>query len=214
MIADLVATLIAAGTPPDVAATVVAQAFAEGVSVHRTPVDTAAEKRRAYDRERKKKERESGGSPVESGGSPEKALTLKKDNKRVRAAKHPCPPDWMPNDEHYRKAAELNISRAAVDAKAVDMRLWAGSTGALKVDWDLTFHGFLRRDAAKIASAPPIVHTAHTITPASPSWAAWKAHYRDGNQNFRAALMDKSAADGKAFTVPSEWPPGHQRSAA
>jgi hypothetical protein len=55
--------------------------------------------------------------------------------------------------------------------------------------------------------------TAATITPASPSWNAWKAYYRDTNQNFKAALMDKSAADGKPFTVPSEWPPGKQEAA-
>ncbi len=56
--------------------------------------------------------------------------------------------------------------------------------------------------------------TAATITPASRGWNAWKAHYRDTNQNFKAAQMDKSASDGKPWTVPSEWPPGHNMEAA
>jgi len=54
MIADLVARLIAAGTPPDVAATVVAEAFAAGVVATASPVDAAAERRRAADRDRKR----------------------------------------------------------------------------------------------------------------------------------------------------------------
>jgi hypothetical protein len=55
--------------------------------------------------------------------------------------------------------------------------------------------------------------TAHTITPESPSWNPWKAHYRDNGENFKAGLMDRSAADGKPFTVPSEYPPGHRGNA-
>lgn len=56
--------------------------------------------------------------------------------------------------------------------------------------------------------------TAATITPECSSWNVWKAHFRDTNQNTRAMLMDKSASDGKAFTVPSEYPPGYKKDAA
>lgn len=212
-VAELVARLIAAGTPPELAAQTVTEAFVAGAEVRRQSSDSALEKRRAYDRERMRKKREVVRQSADSADSPQEALTLKKDNKRVRVPKHPCPPDWKPNDDHYRKAGELNIPRSAVDAKAEDMRIWAGSTGATKVDWDLTFHGFLRRDAPKLAVGQP-PPTAHTITPEMPHWNAWKSYYRDSNQNFRAALMDKSASDGKPFTVPTEWPPGHERSAA
>lgn len=205
MIADLVSRLIASGTPPELAAQVVSEAFAAGVSTG-LPRNSAHENRKAYDRERKRAQRNSTGIPPDSTGHADKALTLKKDNKKVRATKHPCPPDWKPGEQHYAKAAELNIPRSAVDAKAEDMRIWAGSTGALKVDWDLTFHGFLRRDAPKLAQAPP--NTAFTITPASRSWNAWKSHFRDTGKNFQAGQMDKSASDSKPFTVVSEWPPG------
>lgn len=163
-VASIVTRLIAAGAAPDVAAAAVAEAFAAGAtSVVSTgiPVDKVAEKRRAYDRERKRAARQSppdsGGSPVESGGIPKTVHTLTSPHtqtiekeKKVRARKISCPPDWQPNANHFAKADELRIPRSAVLAKAEDMRLWAKSTGALKVDWDATFHGFLRRDADKL----------------------------------------------------------------
>jgi hypothetical protein len=104
----------------------------------------------------------------------------------------------------------MNIPRSAVDSKAEDMRIWAGSKGETKADWDLTFHGFLRRDAQKLAAS--VAHhgpAAVTITPHSPSWNAWKTHFRDSAKNFQASHMDKLAGEGKPFTVPSEWPPQH-----
>lgn len=213
MIADLVSRLIASGTPPELAAQVVSEAFAVGMSTG-LPRNSAHENRKTYDRERKRKQRNSTGLPPESTGHADTALTNKKDievSKKVRARKGPLPPDWKPNEGHYAKATELNIPKAAVDAKAEDMRIWAGSTGALKLDWDLTFHGFLRRDAPKLAVVGTLAKT--TITPESPSWNPWKAHFRD-TRDFRGGLMDKSASDGKAFTVPSEYPPGYKKDAA
>lgn len=49
------------------------------------------------------------------------------------------PDDWMPKPSHYAKAM-----RSVVDQKADDMRNWAKSKGVMRVDWDATFHGFLR----------------------------------------------------------------------
>lgn len=56
----MVEELIAAGTPPELAARIVAEAFVAGVSStghRRTEVDATAERRREWDRERKRKER-------------------------------------------------------------------------------------------------------------------------------------------------------------
>jgi len=215
VIAELVSRLIASGTPPELAAQVVAEAFTSGVlsaDIPQTKADISADRRREKDRERK---REIRRQSAEICGNPQKALTYKsniKEEKKVRARKAPLSADWKPNEGHYSKASELKIPKAAVDAKAEDMRIWAGSTGALKLDWDLTFHGFLRRDAPKLAVRGS--QSAATIGPKSPSWNAWKAHYRDTGKNFNAGHMDKCASDGKAFTVPSEWPPGHKHEAA
>ena len=213
-VAEIVSRLIAAGAPPEVAAVAVTEAFAAGAASQNPPTsaDITTEKRRAYDRERQRKLRRHPPTSADNPPSPTEVLTLKKDNKKVRATKHPCPPTWEPNEKHFEAAEKLHIPRTSVLSKAEDMRIWAGSTGATKVDWDLTFHGFLRRDAPKLRE-PPSPTTAATITPGSPSWNAWKSHYRDTKQNFSASHMDKCASDGKAFTVPSTWPPGH-RSAA
>lgn len=77
---DLIARLIAAGTPPELLAEVAMElGRAQGgrdalaVMVGNTPVaDAAAEKRRAYDRERKRlaKENNSTGNSTEAGGIP------------------------------------------------------------------------------------------------------------------------------------------------
>lgn len=168
MIGDLVSRLIAAGTPPEVAAVVVAEAYAAGMSVCRQsaehPVDTATENRRAYDRERQRKIRELRRASADNPPTPQTPLTLsssqqeqtiEKEGKKVRAQKRKSAelsPTWQPSEVHFETAAKMKISRDAVLGKAEDMRIWAGSTGAMKVDWDLTFHGFLRRDASKLSS--------------------------------------------------------------
>lgn len=100
--------------------------------------------------------------------SPKPPLTLssflpdtelqKKEEKKVRARKAPASPlpaDWQPSAAHFEAAVKLHIPREAVFAKAEDMRLWAQSTGAVKADWNATFHVFLRRDASKLSTGNP-----------------------------------------------------------
>jgi hypothetical protein len=207
-IADMVASLLEQGATPEIIVLAVRGAELSARNSGGIPVDAAAEKRRAWDRERKRK---SGGIPVESGGIPQKALILKKDNnkkdKKVRAAKHPLPPEFQPTEDHFAYGAERGYSRDGVLEKFEDMRIWAGSSGAVKTDWGLTLLGFLRRDTPKKSQSPragPML----TITPADRNWNAWKSHFRDVGRNSIAALMDKAASDGKPFTVQSEWPPG------
>lgn len=206
-IADMVAEMLARGVPADVIVLAVKGAEQAARNSTGIPVDTMAEKRRAYDRERKREQRNSTGNPPESAEVRGQALIPKKDKTKSVSRKHPCPPDWKPNEAHYAAAEKLSISRSAVESKAEDMRIWAGSTGALKLDWDLTFHGFLKRDAPRLATPP--ARAAPTIGPESRSWNAWKSYFRDNGKNFQAGLMDKMAADGKPFSVESEWPPGY-----
>lgn len=212
LIGEMVQTLIAAGTPPDVAAVVVAEAFAAGMALGNSsgiPVESRIEKIRTADRERKRNKTVSSGIPVESDGSHGKALILtslnNKKEKKVRAAKHPFPVEWQPSEVHFDYGAKRGYSRDGVLEKVEDMRIWAGSSGAMKADWGLTLLGFLRRDSPKPSAA---ALTAYQITPASRSWNAWKSHFRDGGKNFQANHMDKLATEGKPFTVPSEYPPG------
>jgi hypothetical protein len=103
-IGSMVAELIAAGCAPEVAAAVVARAFVSGVSsaeLRGIPVDKAAEKRRAYDRERKRK---STGIPPESTGIP-KAPSIVLDNKKEKKDRgSQLPEGWKPDDVRWTAA--------------------------------------------------------------------------------------------------------------
>lgn len=161
-VGEIVARLIASGTPPEVAAIAVCEAFQMGFATGNSggiPVDETAEKRRAYDRERKRNKKLSGGIPVEVGGIPKNALSSsfsietdikdKKERKKGRGEK--IPPEWRPSDSHYLDGAELEFSRADVDGLAEDMRLWARANEhrqvARKSNWDLAFSAWIRRSA-------------------------------------------------------------------
>jgi hypothetical protein len=206
IVSDLVDRLIAAGTPPEVAASVVTEAYVAGVNSSGNSTDSRLDRIREKDRERKRNAKHSDGIPLESNGIHGTASTSKNINTKSGTTKHHLPLEWKPSEEHFAVAAELNIPKAAVEAKASDLRLWAKSSGEKKADWDATFESFLRKDAAKLAAVE--TKSAETITPTSPSWNAWKSHFRDAGKNFQAGLMDKAANEGKPFTVASEWPPG------
>lgn len=94
----MVAELIEAGCAPEVAAAVVARAFVHGVSsaeFRGIPVDKTAEKRRAYDRERKRK---STGIPPETTGIT-KAPSISLDNKKEKKDRgSQIPEGWKPDD--------------------------------------------------------------------------------------------------------------------
>jgi hypothetical protein len=133
-----------------------------------SPVDTAAEKRRAYDRERKRLERESGGNSTGSPPDKDSALSFlenKKNSKEVkkkeRARGEKLPPDARPTAGHYKFGIENSFDRQWVDRMFEDMRLWARANEhravARKSDWNLTFMGWLRRSAnqAKPPTGPP-----------------------------------------------------------
>lgn len=163
-IADMVAEMLACGIAADIIVMAV-KAAEQAASLRGNsggiPVDAAAEKRRAYDRDRKRAKVNSGGIPVETPRNSDPALNLtspsqktdqEKEVKKVRARKHPLPPEWQPSEVHFEAASKLKIPRGGVLEKAEDMRLWAAANGTLKLNWDATFHGFLRRDASKFSA--------------------------------------------------------------
>ena len=172
MIADLIQRLIAAGTPPEVAAVAVAEAFAAGAASTRHPVDTAAEKRREWDRNYRRNKRnnppESTRHPPETGGHDKSASSLsfnkegnpKEEKKEKKKRGEKLPPDWQPKLEHDRQAIELGHDHRWMLEQAEDMRLWARANEhravARKLDWDLTFTTWMRRNARpRNGRAPP-----------------------------------------------------------
>lgn len=171
-IAKMVREMIARGVDPDVIELAVATAEqASRVEIPRNSADESAERRREKDRLRK---REAKANPQNSAENPQNSnsaiyLSLSKNSeeqerKKERAkpkrnsAGSRLPEDWRPSAEHYRFAAESGQSRHWVDQQFEDMRIWARSNEhravARKSDWNLTFHGWLRR-STKPPPGPP-----------------------------------------------------------
>ena len=167
-ISDLIRQLIDAGTPPDVSAIVVAEAFARGAAVRvssGSPVDMAAENRRAWDRERKalqrEAERKSTGSPPDFHPKSANVLSLSdsKESKKERTRGSVCPVDFLPSESHYERAVKRGIDRAKVNELCEDMRSWSVSNAnrqvARKNDWDMTLHVWIKRFADERAKGAP-----------------------------------------------------------
>lgn len=168
-IANMVGEMIARGVPAEVIILAIRTAERAGRStgIPQNSADVSAERRRARDRERKRLSAEFRRNSAEIPQNSNSPLILtsldsKKEEKKESISKTrstkfrgiPLPADWHPNPKHLEAATKLGFTEKAVLDKAEDMRIWAGSGGKLKVDWDLTFHGFLRRDAAQ--RPPPV----------------------------------------------------------
>lgn len=149
---NLIADLIRAGVDADLVARV-SNALISASCPPDIPVDSAAEKRRAYDRERKRKvrnvHRTSTGLPPDVHNQLYLSSLSLESKKEKKERGKSIPPDWHPSEWHYALGAKIGHSRAAVDEIATSMREWAEANKnravARKSDWDLTFNGFLRR---------------------------------------------------------------------
>lgn len=165
----MVAELIQAGCAPEVAAAVVARAFASGLLSGGRPVDAVdatAEKRRAFDRERKRLQRAtSTGHPVEIHPTPPESVEvpLSKDNittisslergapekpvHRTRGTR--LPDDWEPTGPDFAVAAQL-LTEAGARAEVEKFRdHWKQQAGAkgVKLDWNAAWRNWFRRAA-------------------------------------------------------------------
>jgi hypothetical protein len=83
----------------------------------------------------------------------------KKENENGASAPsraHQIPKDWVPTENHFSQADKLGFGARQVADMAEDMRIWAGAKGAVKVNWDLAFSGWMRRqDKPQNGHAPP-----------------------------------------------------------
>jgi hypothetical protein len=127
-------------------------------------VDETAEKRRAWDREYRRRKR--GVSPDPPAIHPktpdvgnDALSSLKEDKKHsevvIKKQKkdrgHKLPPDWKPNQHHYDEGAKLGLDRAAVDARAERMRDWCAANAnrsvTTKANWNAAFLGTWIKDS-------------------------------------------------------------------
>jgi hypothetical protein len=195
-IGSLVEALIAAGTPPALAAQIVAQAFAAGVNstgFRGIPPDSAAEKRRAYDRDRKRK---STGIPPESTGIPNTPLSSSTDL-RKRGAR--LPEDWSPSESDRLFASELGWSESQIDSESANSRdYWIAKpgSGGCKLDWTATWRKWVRSSKIK-----PVGTVATVRNDAPVDWDSICATYK------KFGIWSKHAPGNSPDTSSCRCPP-------
>lgn len=177
-IGAMVAELISAGCAPEVAAQVVARAYVAGVSSSEfrgSPVDKTAENRRAYDRERKRKERNSTGLPPDSAECPNTPLSSSNLKKERKGRGSRIPPDWKPERD---LAKQLGWSDAQIDTEAENFRdYWMGraGSGGVKLDWPATWRKWVRSSRMKPAGNLP----GRVVDPDAVNWRAVLQSYKN-----------------------------------
>ncbi len=141
----------------------------------------------------------------DSGAVAPKASRAKRERKYATA----LPDSFEPN---YEAATRSNLSRREGEREFVKFKNHAAQTGRTCVSWQAAWSNWCINAAQYLKRPPPgaPANAAATITPESKNWNAWKAHFRDNNENVKASIMDKCADEGRPFTVPSQWPPGHE----
>lgn len=156
-IADMVAEMLKNCIPNETIILAVRTTELAMQATSRPTSDAATERRRAYDREYRRKERaESSDSRPTSSDTASllredkkhAEVEVKKERSKSRGSK--LPSDWRPKDFHYARGAKKGMSRAAVDELADSMRVWCGANAnksvTTKADWDLTFTGWIGRE--------------------------------------------------------------------
>ena len=224
-IANLVKLLIDAGVAADVIVAAVAEAEEMSGGIPVDKVDAVAERRRAYDRERKRNVRwNSTGVHRNSENAP---LSIEEDIREERKREAPVKPrpperrgtrlpdDWTPDADDAAYGASLGYTSVAYDREVEKFRNhWHTKPGkdALKLDWSKTFRNWLLRGAERFAPAkepyrPTVVQTAQAvfIERGSPQWQAWTRH-----RGKEPIAIHHAGKDGQFMR--SEWPP--QESAA
>lgn len=163
-----------------------------------TPVTVTAT-RAETDTKTDTEQNKSSGADAPNGGK------RKREKKYATAISENFEPNW-------EAATRVGLSRREAEREVLKFKNHAAQTGRTCVNWQAAWSNWCI-NAAQFLKRPPPGHstqTAQTITPASRSWNAWKAHFRDTNDNIRAVMMDKCGDEGRPFTVLTEWPPGHE----
>jgi hypothetical protein len=159
----MVEQMLSGGIPPE---TIVLAVRTAELSVQETtraslPADSAAARRRAWDRERKKKQRcgippdtESNGSLIGLSFKEETINRNKEESKkeqnstgippefhRTRKKKGPLPDGWQPPQRAYNLAVSLGLSVENIEPRFRD---YLASSGKQYLDYDAGFCNFIR----------------------------------------------------------------------
>lgn len=174
-IGTMVAELIDAGCAPKVAAAVVARAFVAGVSSSEfrgIPPDSAAEKRRAYDRERKRK---STGIPPDSTGIPKPpsiSLDLKKE-KKDRGAQ--LVDGWKPDEVRWTAACR-KLGQDGAERELNKFTSHHRAKGTVFKNWNFAWDKWLLNSADWAPKQAPGVGV---VNPETVNWRAALQSYKN-----------------------------------
>ncbi len=155
-IADLVSLLLSTGFPPDSIARAVdlAQLHAkESAEIHRisggNPVDVAAEKRRAFDRERQERIRRAKKDALLLASLPLSDSQEKKEGVGGRARGARIATDWLPLDPDFEFAVGLIGGQRAGQEVPKFKDYWQARAGpgGVKLDWSATWRTWIRKAA-------------------------------------------------------------------
>lgn len=233
-IGSMVAELIAAGCSPDVAASVVAKAYVAGVGsaeFRGIPVDEKAEKRRAYDRDRKRKDAEIRRNSTESTGIPILPLSTSNSsiNKKESKRGTRLPSEWKVAETDRDFARQLGWPDEQIDRESENFRdYWIARPGAggLKLDWPATWRKWIRSSKSSPSARPTTVHQQRQLESKEALDALRNASRRanfgvqrhdPGNgqgsvhSGVRGAIIDLSAARDREGHEPVERSPGDGR---
>ena len=174
-IADMVEQMLSGGIPADMVVLAVRTAERATLEATRPRVvtDPAADRRRAWDRHRKKSERSNSGgmsTPVADSALPSTEVVISGTSSKEKEANSSipveCPPDkpkravgqslpadWKPNEDHGQLAISLGRTVGWMRMQEQAMRDWAIANKhravTRKSDWDATFSGWMRREAGR-----------------------------------------------------------------
>ncbi len=212
----LISDMIRAGVDPDLVARVsnalIACTHSTGI-----PVDSAAEKRRAWDRERK---RNAKAIPPDSTGIPQNSenASISKDLKkreRQNSRGTRIPADWTLTDGERTFAKAEGFSDWEIQREVQKFRdYWAACAGSkgVKLDWPATWRQWIRSGADRAGKKPaPTSHAPGPTTSGfyaqaeSEQLAAWDAY----TQRTTGKLLPRDRNFG--WHVKSEWPPDYEQ---
>lgn len=177
-IADMVEQMLSGGIPPDVIVLAVRSAELAMQETTRAslPADTAAAKRRAWDRERKARQRSGIPPDTESPSLILSSLSVvgKEESKKERARstgipvefhrtkrkRGPLPADWQPPQRAFNLAVSLGLRVENIEPQFRD---YLASSGKTYLDYDAGFCNFIRnvpKFSGKSNGPDKTVHTA------------------------------------------------------
>jgi hypothetical protein len=161
VIGEFVERLVKAGCDPVTAAEVVTECFSFGIAaapVHPNPPDSAAEKRRYWDREYRRRKRECPPESTRIHPNSETSYILKEDSKKDSKRRGSrISAEWLPTSEGHSFALQEGFSVSEIDREVQKFRdYWVARPGAggLKLDWDATWRQWIRKGAESTGKTP------------------------------------------------------------